>query len=245
VKATGAKLSGSLWAATDFEVRHRSLVLISIYLFAFAFWPLDRHDVASYFRMVLPAGSPAVQLSYFIAAVPALAGAAVGTWAFAYLSGCSLGGQKPGGTEMVTAGPYRFVRHPLYLATLLDLIAFAFLLNRLGFVIVVLGSLELAYRVILREEAGLLAAYGEDYKTYRQRVPMLLPALDARWRGGTAVANWGAGWLGGAYLWLLAGSLLVLAASLKESLFYATLVAALAARLISVRWGRHRVATAT
>jgi protein-S-isoprenylcysteine O-methyltransferase Ste14 len=118
--------------------------LISIYLFAFAFWPLDRHDVASYFRRLAPAGSPAVQISYLVAAMPALIGAAVGTWAFAHLSGAGAGRQRTPETEFVTAGPFRFLRHPLYLATLLNLIGFGLLLNRLGFAVVVLGSAVLS-----------------------------------------------------------------------------------------------------
>jgi protein-S-isoprenylcysteine O-methyltransferase Ste14 len=228
--------------ASDFEVRHRSLVLISIYLFAFAFWPLDRHDVAGYLRPFLPAGRAAVQLSFLIAAVPAIFAAALGTWALAYLAGDAAERRSPG---LVTAGPYRFVRHPVYLATLSYLLSFGFLLNRLGFAIVVLGGVGFLNRVILREEAELLGTYGGEFERYRDCVPRLFPTWAPRWRHGTTVADWRAGWLGGAYLWLFAGSLVVLAASLKESLFYATLVSGMAARLISVRWARGRVAPAT
>jgi protein-S-isoprenylcysteine O-methyltransferase Ste14 len=230
--------------ASDFEVRHRSLVLISIYLFAFAFWPLDRHDVAGYLRPFLPAGRAAVQLSFLIAAVPAIFAAALGTWALAYLAGGAAERRSPG-LGLVTAGPYRFVRHPMYLATLSYLLSFGFLLNRLGVAIVVVGGLAFLYRVTLREEAELAAAYGEGLERYRERVPRFFPALVARWPRGTAAADWVGGWVGGAYLWLFAGSLVVLAVSLKESLFYATLASGMVARVMSVWWVRRRVAAAT
>ena len=136
---------------------------------------------------------------------------------------------------MIAAGPYRFVRNPMCLATLLCLLSFAILLNRLGFWMMVMGTTAFTYCLILREEAGLTAAYGESYGSYRDAVPRWLPTMHpARLpRGGAA--NWRDGLLGGAYLWLLAGSLVVLAAGLKESWFYATLVAGFVVKLISIR----------
>jgi hypothetical protein len=60
-----------------------------------------------------------------------------------------------------------------------------------------------------RGEVELLAACGEEYQRYRDRVATLVPALGASWPRGTVAADWGAAWLDGAYLWLLAGSLVV------------------------------------
>jgi protein-S-isoprenylcysteine O-methyltransferase Ste14 len=70
-------------------------------------------------------------------------------------------------------GPYRWVRHPLYFFFLVmfwahpDLTADRLLLNGLWTVWMVVGS--------VLEERDLVAAFGETYRGYRKRVPMLLP----------------------------------------------------------------------
>lgn len=225
----------SAWAASDFEFKYRSLILITIYLLAFAVWPLDRRDVAGVISGLLPVDSARTQLSYLIAALPAIFAAGLGTWAFTYLPARAVEGLRPGISPLVTSGPYRFVRHPMYLGTILCLLSFAVLLNRLGFWMVAAGSTAFTYRLILREEAELTAAHGERYRAYRDAVPRLLPAMRRAGLPAGHAANWRAGLLGGAYLWLIAASLVVLAASLKESLFYATLGAGFVVKLISIR----------
>jgi protein-S-isoprenylcysteine O-methyltransferase Ste14 len=117
----------------------------------------------------------------------------------------------------------------------LSLLSFGCLLNRLGFSIVAVGAAVFIYRLIRREEVELIAAHGRSYEKYLKAVPTLRPAAHPQVARGGSVPNWRDGFVGGAYLWLLAASLLVLSASLKESLIYATLVVAFAAKLIAVR----------
>ncbi len=225
----------NLLTANDFESRYRSLILIAIYLLAFAFWPFDRRDVAGFIAQLLPADASRTQLAYLVVAVPAVLAACIGTWAHAYLPGDAMEGLHPRLDQLVAAGPYRFVRHPLYLATILSLLSFACLLNRLGFLIVAAGTIAFVYRLISREEVELAAMHGQRYQKYIQAVPTVIPAAHPQVPRGGSIANWKDGLAGGAYLWLLAGSLVVLAASLKESFFYAMLMAALATKLISIR----------
>ncbi len=74
---------------------------------------------------------------------------------------------------MVVRGAYRWVRHPLYLTTLLmiwsfpDLTADRLLFNVLFTAWVIVGT--------VLEERDLVESYGEDYRNYQRRVPMLLP----------------------------------------------------------------------
>ena len=70
-------------------------------------------------------------------------------------------------------GPYRWVRHPLYFFFLVmfwahpDLTADRLLLNGLWTAWVVVGT--------VLEERDLVAAFGEDYRDYQGRVPILIP----------------------------------------------------------------------
>lgn len=74
---------------------------------------------------------------------------------------------------LITHGPYRWVRHPLYLSALVllwsypDLTLDRLLLNLLFSVWVIAGT--------LLEERKLLATYGEDYRNYQSEVPMMIP----------------------------------------------------------------------
>jgi protein-S-isoprenylcysteine O-methyltransferase Ste14 len=77
--------------------------------------------------------------------------------------------------ELVTTGPYAWVRHPLYAGILLGSVGAA-LLAANG---VVGGSgvsmwLLLARRTRL-EEANLVARFGDAYREYQRRVPRLIP----------------------------------------------------------------------
>ncbi len=74
---------------------------------------------------------------------------------------------------MVVRGAYRWVRHPLYLTTLLmiwsfpDLTADRLLFNILFTAWIVVGT--------VLEERDLVADFGDDYRRYQRRVPMLIP----------------------------------------------------------------------
>jgi protein-S-isoprenylcysteine O-methyltransferase Ste14 len=82
--------------------------------------------------------------------------------------------------QIVTAGPYGYLRNPLYAGALLIWLALA-VAFRSG---VILGVALLyvlpAYLVYIRsEERMLLAHFGEAYSRYREHVGMLLPRLMA------------------------------------------------------------------
>lgn len=84
-----------------------------------------------------------------------------------------LRGREPQQTGLVIRGPYRWVRHPLYLFVLVlmwsypELTADRLLFNLLWSIWIVVGS--------VLEERDLVIAFGEDYLEYQRSVPMLLP----------------------------------------------------------------------
>ena len=84
-----------------------------------------------------------------------------------------------GNQTLVTRGPYRFVRHPLY-ASLLWMFygASVVYLNPLAALEITLVFLPaMGYRAGL-EERALMETFGDDYRLYRMRTGRFLP----RWR---------------------------------------------------------------
>ena len=84
-----------------------------------------------------------------------------------------LRGKRPRRMSFVVMGPYRWVRHPLYLFMILmiwacpDLTADRLLFNGLWTVWIVMGS--------ILEERDLVFEFGDVYREYQRKVPMLIP----------------------------------------------------------------------
>lgn len=80
--------------------------------------------------------------------------------------------QKP---ELVTRGPYAFVRHPIYTAMTFALIGSALVLPAYW----ALVPLFVVYFVVSarREEQDMLAEFPEQYGAYRKRSKMFVPFL--------------------------------------------------------------------
>lgn len=81
------------------------------------------------------------------------------------------------GHELVTSGPYRFVRHPIYTAILLDIagapLAFG---TWLGIPVVVIAFVSIAIR-IRQEESLLEHNFGDAYRALRERTSRLIPRV--------------------------------------------------------------------
>jgi protein-S-isoprenylcysteine O-methyltransferase Ste14 len=73
--------------------------------------------------------------------------------------------------QMVTGGPYRLTRNPMYLGMTGAYLGLAVLLNQAWPVVVLPAVLGILDRfVVRREEAHLHARFGEEYDAYRRRV---------------------------------------------------------------------------
>ncbi len=78
-------------------------------------------------------------------------------------------------TQLVfrTPGPYRVVRHPLYVGWLLAFWATPTMtVAHIVFALLTTGYILVAIQL---EERDLLAAHGDSYRRYRESVPMLIP----------------------------------------------------------------------
>jgi len=76
-----------------------------------------------------------------------------------------------------TPGPYKLIRHPLYLGWF-----FAFWATptmSVTHLVFALATTAYILMAIQLEERDLIDALGDDYRQYRERVPMLIPSLRA------------------------------------------------------------------
>jgi len=82
--------------------------------------------------------------------------------------------------QLVTSGPYRWVRHPLYTVGIL-LFASIGLTAANWFILAsaTVAAIAIRLAVIPREEAALIARFGSEYRRYREGTGALLPRLAA------------------------------------------------------------------
>ena len=78
--------------------------------------------------------------------------------------------------ELITSGPYRFVRHPIYSGLLTAMLGTVLVNNLLGLIVVAVLVAYFYYcgRV---EERNLAATFPAAYPEYRSRTKMLIPFL--------------------------------------------------------------------
>ena len=86
-----------------------------------------------------------------------------------------LRGRQSSSSLITDRGPYRWIRHPLYLSSLLMIWSNPELaLDRLLFNLIFTIWVVIA---ILLEERDLVSAYGDSYRSYQSKVPILIPFL--------------------------------------------------------------------
>lgn len=82
------------------------------------------------------------------------------------------------GTGLVTTGPYRLVRHPIYLGLVLLVIGEALAFSSWPALMIVLSGVVPSFASRARAEDKLLSRiFGERYAVYCQRTKMIIPHL--------------------------------------------------------------------
>jgi protein-S-isoprenylcysteine O-methyltransferase Ste14 len=130
----------------------------------------------------------------------AVAGAALRTWGAAYIGSAVV---KDGGMHagVVADGPYRYMRNPLYVGTVLHTLAVTLLMPLSGAVFAVVAIAVEQVRLIGGEEAFLEGKLGERYLEYKRLVPRIVPSLKARVMGSGVRPQWAMAVLGEVYFW--------------------------------------------
>ncbi|HKV04313.1 MAG TPA: methyltransferase [Candidatus Acidoferrales bacterium] len=207
--------------ATDFEFRYRFWLIAGIFWLGFAFYSLGDVNVGvALARLSLRRTSETsplfvlyIRSVFVLGTLIAVLAAAIRTWAGAYLHSSVVHDAVLHSDRLVAEGPFRRLRNPLYLGTVLLAIGIGTLASRVGFLIMVAGMVFFTYRLILREEAQLLGSQGESYRRYFVAVPRMLPSLRPRVPSGGAKPDWFDAFLGETFIWSFAAGMAAYAIS--------------------------------
>ena len=215
--------------ATEFEFRDRFWFIAAIFGVAFWCYSFDRVNVSVALSRAIvaagKAGNPDAIDEYLrgffaFGALLVTAAALVRSWAEAYLHSSIVHDANLHSDSLVADGPYRHLRNPLYLGTVLLAIGIGFLASRVGFLILAVGMTAFTYRLIFREEESLLASQGESYRRFFESVPRFIPSLTARVPAAGRRPNWVDGFSGELFMWGCAVGMALFAATLKIAYYW-------------------------
>lgn len=132
---------------------------------------ISRIDLASFYI--------ATPIVIVIGSILAAMGMVLRVWGAAYLGYDVVHHENMQGGAVMAAGPYRYMRNPLYLGGWFMMAAISLLLTPSG-ALFMLGLIGIFYlRLVLGEEAFLSEKLREPYRAYLRAVPRIVP----RFRG--------------------------------------------------------------
>ncbi len=102
---------------------------------------------------------------------------ALRVWGSAYLRPAVVWNLDALDDRLIVAGPFRYVRNPLYLGNVLLALAMALFATPLGAVLVLIGNAVELGGLIRVEERLLRVRYGDAFEAYARAVPALVPRI--------------------------------------------------------------------
>jgi len=239
--------------ASKFEFEYRFWIIGAFFGVAFGLYRFDHTNFAvAVLHWLAPAIDPDsargvfwLRIIFGCGALSVFLAAVLRTWATAYLRAEIVHDASQHSEALVADGPYRYVRNPLYLANLPMAAGIGVLASRAGWVLLVVGIYFFVYRLILREEAGLLATQGESYRRYLAAVPRFWPALTPRVPAGGNKPHWGQAVAAEMFFWLLGAAVLSFALTLNFKLMWIVFGASFVVYFVAVWIIRKRAGHST
>ena len=142
-------------------------------------------------RLGVVSFSVAAPMVIVAGALAAAIGMVLRVWGAAYLGYSTVHHEEMQGGTVMAAGPYRYVRNPLYLGGWFMMLAICLLMPPSGALFTMILITVHFLRLIRGEEAFLSAKLGEPYKEYLHAVPRLVPRLRSSLPVSPARPHWG------------------------------------------------------
>jgi protein-S-isoprenylcysteine O-methyltransferase Ste14 len=191
--------------ATKFEFRFRMLIMVVVICFGFwAPWIELLGTIGSFATRISLLEWLALEISrlglvsftiatpvviVFVALIAAKA-AALRIWGTAYLGPGTVNSSQMKAGDVMAAGPYRYVRNPLYLGSWGMVAAMCFLMPPTGALFTMVLLSVFLMRLILAEEAFLSDQLGQPYRDFLSGVPRLIPRLRTNLPRGEQQPQW-------------------------------------------------------
>lgn len=180
--------------AAQFEFRYRLWIAFAIYLLGFwAPWAAPGSttwlELSGELARWLPLQAASIVVTS-VALLLALLGTLFRVWGTAYIGSFVVKSSTMHAREVVAAGPYRYLRNPLYLGSFLFAVSVTIFMPPSGAIFALIASFVQMLRLILREEFYMESQQGEAYLAYKRRVSRLLPSLVARVPKSPARPQW-------------------------------------------------------
>jgi len=111
-------------------------------------------------------------------------------WGAAYLGYFTVHHAEMQAGSLMAAGPYRYVRNPLYIGGWFMMAAISLLMPPTGALFVMVMVTAFYVWTVLSEEKFLTAQIGEPYREYLRAVPRMVPRFRAALQKAAARPNW-------------------------------------------------------
>ncbi len=162
--------------------RRRSAVFAAIYAIGFfggwaVSYTVHGHYVTAFACLGSLWGNRGIASAATIALLCMLAAFALRVWGSSYLNAATVWDENAHTDALIIAGPFRYVRHPLYLGNIILSIGIGAAAPLLGWIFIVLADVAFVNALARYEEQGLTRSHPQAFANYRSEVPSLFPRL--------------------------------------------------------------------
>jgi protein-S-isoprenylcysteine O-methyltransferase Ste14 len=119
-------------------------------------------------------------MTMIIGAVLVIFGESMRFWGVAYAGSLTRVTGSVGAPEVIVAGPFAYVRNPLYVGNFLTYIGIGVMSNALFPWLVIAAAVYFVFQyfqIVLAEEEFLVKEFGEGYIEYKKNVPRFIPRV--------------------------------------------------------------------
>ena len=136
---------------------------------------IGHYSGSGFFYFIVPINHPGFIIPGILLSVGAYSGT---IWCYSMLGDSwRIGTNELERGVLIKKGPYRFVRHPIYLFQAIILVGMALILpTPISFAIVMVHIIAVSTKA-LDEEGYLLRTHGDEYRSYSARTGRFLPKL--------------------------------------------------------------------